>query len=170
MKQSVAKIRGLAFLMWHLKHEMTHVLLGLVWAWVLREVWNEFNVRWITISIVGSLLPDVEHFMFFFGRGKKDPYTQGIVMLLRTKQWRNLAVFMSKGHKHMNLKYHNLYFMSFLFILSLISFFFDWNSAVVLFGAMLIHYSFDIVDDLWVLGRVNANWKHRPRIKRRRSV
>lgn len=160
MRRSVARIRGLAFLLWHLKHEMTHVLLGLLWAWFLREIWAEFNVRWITISVIGSLLPDIEHFIFFFSYGKKDPYTQGVFTLLKGRQWRNLAVFMSIGHKHnTNLRYHNYYFMSVLFALSILCLFLDWNSGVVLFGAMLTHYCFDVVDDIITLGRVNPNWK-----------
>ncbi len=160
MRRSIAKVKGVAFLLWHLKHEMTHVLLGLVWAWFLREVWQEFNVGWITVSIVGALLPDIEHFIFFVGYGRKDPYTQGIVTHLRSREWRNLAVFMSKGHKqNTSLMYHNYYFMAFLFTLSILSLFLDWNSGVVLFGAMLTHYCFDVFDDLITLGHVNANWK-----------
>ena len=31
--------------------------------------------------------------------------------------------------------------------------------SVILFGAMIIHYIFDIADDLLSLGYINSNWK-----------
>lgn len=160
MKRSVARVRGLAWILWQSKHEFIHVLLGLVWAWFLREVWNELNPRWIAIAVTGSLLPDVEHFVYFLGHGKQDPYTKQIFSFLRTKQWRALTLLITKGHKHnTNLRYHNYYFMAFLFALSILSLFIDWNAGVVLFGAMLTHYCFDIIDDIVILGHVNPNWK-----------
>src|SRR5574341_1266502 len=57
MRRSVARIKGLGFVFWHARHEFFHVLIGLVWAWVLREVWGQFNPRWFWLSAFGSLLP-----------------------------------------------------------------------------------------------------------------
>jgi len=137
-----------------------HVLLGLVWAWFLREIWSEFNVRWITVSIVGSLLPDLDHFFYFFIYGRKELYTKQIKNLLKNHEWRILTKFLETGHKYQtDLATHNFYFVTFLFLLSLASFFYDWKIGVVLFGAMLTHYLFDIFDDIMILGYINVNWK-----------
>jgi membrane-bound metal-dependent hydrolase YbcI (DUF457 family) len=54
---------------------------------------------------------------------------------------------------------HNFYFVVFLFLLSIGSFFYDWKVGIVLFGAMLTHYLFDVFDDIVTLGYVNVNWK-----------
>jgi hypothetical protein len=56
--------------------------------------------------------------------------------------------------------------MAFLFGLACISFLVEMQTAVVLLGAMIIHYAFDIVDDYLSLGEVNPNWKRWGREKK----
>lgn len=160
MQKGVARIRGIGFIIWHARHEFYHILLGLLWAWFLRERWQEFNHKWIWLSLVGSLLPDLDHFFYFLGYGKNDTYTVQIKNFLKNRQWRALTQFIESGHKdNTNLSYHNYYFMIFLFISSILSSLYEWRVGVILFGAMLIHYVFDIGDDIIQLGTVNANWK-----------
>lgn len=155
-----ARVRGLGFILWHSRHEFYHVLLGMMWSWFLREYWHEFNMRWIWLSIFGSLLPDIDHFFYFFLYGKRAPYASEVKHLLRTKQWRSLTIFMERGHKNNTALYsHNYYFMIILLCLSLLSSFIEWRVGVILFGAMVIHYIFDIGDDLMTLGHINPNWK-----------
>ena len=160
MRRSVARLKGLAFIIWHARHEFYHILLGLLWAWFLRERWNEFNQRWIWIALFGSLLPDIDHFYYFFTYGRSESYTRTIRTFLQKKQWRALTVFIEHGHKYQtNLSSHNYYFMAGLIGLSLLSSFIDWQVGVILFGAMVIHYLFDIADDLIILGTINPSWK-----------
>lgn len=160
MRKSLFKIKGLGFIFWHARHEFYHVLLGVAWAWFLREQWREFNPRWIWFSIFGSLLPDADHFFYFLTYGRRESYTQEIKYLLKTRQWRNLTVFMENGHKYnTNLSYHNYYFMAILLGVALLSSFYEWRVGVILFGAMLIHYLFDVGDDIIQLGAINPNWK-----------
>ncbi len=160
MRRSVARLKGLGFILWHGRHEFYHVLLGLVWAWFLREQWREFNVRWITVSVIGSLLPDLDHFLYFFIFGRKNMYTRQIKSFLKNRQWRILTTFMETGHKYQtDLAMHNIYFVAFLFLLSIGSFFYDWKVGVVFFGAMITHYLFDMFDDVMMLGYLNVNWK-----------
>lgn len=160
MQRSVARLKGLGFIMWHARHEFYHVLLGLMWAWFLREIWQQFNVRWITVSVVGSLAPDLDHFFYFFVYGRKDMYAKQVKSFLKGREWRILTKFLETGHKYQtDLATHNIYFVLFLFLLSFGSIFFDWKAGVVLFGAMLTHYLFDIFDDILTLGYINVNWK-----------
>ncbi|OGG08928.1 hypothetical protein A2154_04265 [Candidatus Gottesmanbacteria bacterium RBG_16_43_7] len=159
MHRSIASVKGLGFILWHSRHEFYHVLLGLVWAWFLREYWQVFNPRWIWISVIGSLLPDLDHLWFFTTYGRQASYTRQIIDFLRSRQWRNLAVFIETGHKYnTSLSWHNYYFIAIMFSLAIASSFIEWESGVVLFGAILIHYIFDILDDLVQLGTVNQNW------------
>lgn len=144
-----------------------HVLIGFVWAWFLREKWGEFNLGWIWLSIIGSLLPDIDHFFYFFTYGKYDSYTQQLKGLILERKWRRLSLFVSKNHKfNTELTSHNLYFIAFLFGLSFISSIFDWQTGMILFGAMILHYTFDIFDDLMMLGTINPNWKRWGRKKK----
>ncbi|OGG01521.1 hypothetical protein A2Z33_00600 [Candidatus Gottesmanbacteria bacterium RBG_16_52_11] len=160
MGRSFARIRGLGFVMWHSRHELYHIMLGLIWAWVLREWWNEFNIRWIFLSAFASVLPDADHLLYFFTYGRSTSYTLKIREFLKTRQWRNLTVFIENGHKYnTNLSLHNYYVMAGLLGLSLLSTLVDWKVGTILFGAMLQHYLFDIFDDLLTLGSVNSNWK-----------
>ena len=160
MRRFVTRLKGLGFILWHARHGFYHVLLGLVWAWFLREVWQQFNVRWITVSIIGSLLPDLDHFFYFFVYGRKDMYSKQVKSFLRSREWRILTKFLETGHKYQtDLATHNFYFMIFLLLLSLLSFFYDWKVGIVLFGAMLTHYLFDVFDDIVTLGYINVNWK-----------
>lgn len=166
MFRTRSKVRGAAFILWHARHEFYHVLLGLIWAWYLREQWNTYNGRWILLSVAGSLLPDIEHFLYFFTYGRKDTYTREIFSLLRDKSWRKLAAFIESGHKsNTNLVYHNYYFMGILLALALASSFLTWRAGVILFGAMIIHYLFDIIDDIITLGYINSNWRRWGRTK-----
>ena len=154
------KIKGLGFILWHARHMFYHVLLGLVWAWFLRERWNQFNTRWIWLSVFGSLLPDADHMLYFWSYGRKDPYTKQVKNFFAKRQWRNLTIFMETGHKHnTNLSYHNYYVVASLLVMSLLSSRLSWEIGVILFGAMVIHYLFDVVDDVIILGHINPNWK-----------
>lgn len=162
----IARIKGLGFVLWHARHEFYHVLLGLVWAWFLRERWSEFNSRWIWLSIFGSLLPDADHLVYFWGYGKQDQYARQIRQFLKNRQWRMVTVFMETGHKYnTDLASHNVYFMAILLVGSLFSSLYEWRVGVILFGAMLVHYIFDIGDDLLQLGHINPNWKRWGRVK-----
>ena len=166
MRRSLARIRGVGFILWQSRHMGYHVLLGLVWAWFLRERWGEFNPKWVWTAVGGSVLPDIDHINYFLGYGRKDSYTQQVWNYLKNRQWRNLAYFIATGHKlNTNLSYHNVYMVAILILLSVVASFFDWQVGVILFGAMVGHYLFDMVDDVVQLGSINPNWKRwgRPR-------
>lgn len=160
MRRSLAKVRGLGFILWHSRHELYHVLLGLVWAWFLRERWHEFNPKWIWLSVFGSLLPDLDHINYFLTYGRRTDYTDQIKNMLKSKQWRNLTVFIEHGHKNnTNLYSHNFYVVMIVLAFAFMSIIIDWESGVVLFGSVLIHYLFDVFDDLTQLGEINENWR-----------
>ena len=65
MKVAVARIKGLGFILWQARHMAYHVMLGLLWAWYLREKWGEFNPRWIIAAVVGAVLPEIDHIHYF---------------------------------------------------------------------------------------------------------
>ena len=153
-------VRTAARLVFMSKHELTHVLLGLVYAWFLREWWGEFSVRQIWWAVFASLLPDVDHLIFFFFYGRNDPYSRQVKKLLRDGQVSSLFSYVMKGHKHnTNLWSHNIYIVFILLFVSFLSYQFDWKLGLVLFGAMALHFIFDIVDDFLILHGLNPNWR-----------
>lgn len=160
MRRRFPRIRGLGFILWHARHEFYHILLGLVWAWYLRERWGQFNPRWVWLAVFGSLLPDADHLFYFYMYGRNDWYSIQVKKFFRSREWRNLTSFMSNAHKqNTNLATHNIFFMALLLLLAVASSFFEWQTGIILFGAMLTHYLFDIADDLVLLGSLNPNWK-----------
>jgi len=167
MRRTLARVKGLGFILWQARHMAYHVMLGLLWAWYLRERWGEFNPIWIFTSVVGSVLPDIDHLNYFLGYGRTDTYTQQIFGFIGRHEWRNLFHFISTGHKNnTSLMYHNIYVVILLTLLAVIASFVDWQVGVVLFGAMVSHYLFDIADDIVQLGGMNPNWKRWGRPKK----
>ncbi len=167
MRRSLARVKGLGFILWHGKHMVFHVLWGLMWAWFLREQWNEFNVFWIVTAICGSILPDVDHFLYFFTYGKRDAYTRSVASLLKNRQWRLLTTFLARGHKYnTNLTFHNYYTIAGCVLIGIGASIVDWQAGVVLFGAMVLHFLFDVAEDMLLLGKVNPNWARWGRGKR----
>lgn len=165
---SIARIKGVGYMLWHGRHMLYHVLLGLVWAWLLRELWSEFSWKIIALAVFGSILPDIEHLFYFFAYGRGDEYTKLVKEFLRAREWRVLTSFIEQGHKYnTNLSYHNVYFVVFLLIATIICFLVDWESWIAVLGAMVIHYLFDIFDDYRTLGYLNENWKRWGRGKKK---
>lgn len=167
MRHTFARVKGLGFILWQARHMAYHVMLGLLWAWYLRERWGEYNPVWVITAIVGSLLPDVEHMYYFLGYGRRDSYTQQVFGFIRRHEWRNLFHIIAAGHKHnTSLSYHNIYVVALLAWFAGAASFVDWQVGVVLFGAMVLHYLFDIADDIVQLGGINPNWKRwgRPKL------
>ena len=168
MRRGFIRIKGMGHVIWHAKHEVFHVFLALMWAWVLREIWNEFNIRWIITAIFGGLLPDADHVIYYITNRKRDPYAKMVLRFLRERQWRVLTRFLETTHKYnTNLSFHNIYVAVALFGFCAVSYVYDWRIGVVLFGAMVTHYLFDIIDDYLALGYVNSNWKRFGRKKSR---
>lgn len=166
MRRSFARIKGLGYILWQSRHMAYHVMLGLLWAWFLRERWGEFNPKWIWTAVIGSVLPDVEHIRYFLGYGRHDSYTKQVMFYIKNQMWRELFHFVATGHKYnTSLSYHNIYVVALLTMVSIAASSIDWQVGVVAFGAMVSHYLFDIADDFVQLGHMNANWKRlgRPR-------
>lgn len=160
MRRSFAKIKGVAYIIWHGRHMMYHLLIGLVWAWILRELWDEFSWKIIFFAVFGSFFPDIEHLVYFFVSGRKDEYSKQVKAFLKAHEWRILTSFIETGHKYnTNLSYHNVYFVVFLLALTVVCFLADLESWTTVLGAMVLHYLFDIADDIHTLGYLNENWR-----------
>lgn len=167
----VKKIGSLGFYIWHTRHHFAHVAIGLGFAWFLREWWNEFSPRYLTLALVGSVLIDFDHFLYIFVYGRHEWYAKEVKKFLRAGQLRDVWAFLSKNHKYnTSLATHNVYFIGFFILLSFVCSRFDWKAGIVLFGATVLHLLFDVLDDLWALGYVNPNWKRLKRIKNDESL
>lgn len=159
MGRNIARVKGIGYILWHGKHMVVHVLLGIAWVWMLTGLWDEFQFRWITLAAFGSLVPDIDHFLYFFTYGRKDPYTRTVVTYFKDHKWRVLTTFLERGHKHnTHLTFHNIYTIAVCSGVVWIASFLDWRAGAVFFGAVVSHFCFDIAEDMLLLGRMNPNW------------
>lgn len=159
MEFAVARVRGVGFLLWQARHMAYHVMVSLLWVWFLREWWGTLNVWWIVVAAIGSILPDADHLHYYFTYGRKDAYTKQIFAHFRKGEWRLMFRFIANNHKHnTSLSYHNVY-VAILFILgAIVASMVNWRMGVVLLGAIVSHFVFDMADDVVQLGKFNANW------------
>ena len=159
MNKTVTKIRGLGYLFWHARHMMYHLLFGVAWMWVVQDQWGMYSNTLFALSLLGSVFPDFDHLLFFFTYGKRDAYTKQIKGYINHGDWRVLIRFLEKGHKYnTKLRYHNIYTVAGLTGITTIFLVVRWYSGFIFTGAMVIHYLFDILDDLATLGKLNKNW------------
>jgi len=136
-----------------------HLLLGFVWMSFVRDQTGIYSPFLLLLSLFGSIFPDFEHLLFFFTYGKADEYTAWIRTYIRNRDWRVLVRFLEKGHKYnTKLRYHNIYAIISLIGITTLFLVVHVYSGFIFTGAMLIHYCFDILDDLASLGRLNKNW------------
>ena len=159
MKRTFGKIRGVGYIFWHARHMFYHLLLGALWMWVIQDQMGIYTRTLLSLSLFGSIFPDVEHLLFFLTFGKKDEYTTWVKSYVKHGDWRVLIRFIEKGHKYnTKLRFHNIYFVLLLVILTVGFFKLHVFSGFIFTGSMVIHYLFDIIDDLASLGKVNKNW------------
>lgn len=160
MKRMTARIKGALFITQQANHHLVHILLGITWFYLLHRFIPQLSLYHLVLAIIGSELPDIEHVFYFYMHGKKDSYSLKVKYYVRKRMWRQLTVFLKNNHKHLTaLKFHCIQWMLFLIILAIGSFLYDHLSLLVLLGAMVTHYGFDIIDDIIFLGRINPNWK-----------
>lgn len=139
-----------------------------MFAWFLRELWQQFEPRYIVLAAFGSVIIDIDHFLYYFTYGRHEDYAREARKILRAGQIGTYIKYCTNNHKNnTSLLTHNVYVMGFFVLMAFISFWFDWKARVVIFGAIVLHFVVDLVDDLWVLGHINDNWK---RLRRKREA
>lgn len=153
------RLKRVGKIIWHTKHELFHIVLGVSWMLVLNVHWQQMTYMWILLAVIGSLIPDIDHLIYFFTYGKKDQYTKDVFSFIRRKQWRGLVMFLEAGHKHnTNLAFHNIYVVMALISSTYIVYTHEYRVGTILLGAMVTHFLFDIAEDVILLGSINKNW------------
>jgi hypothetical protein len=142
-------------------HMLIHALLGVAAAYFILSVFPEAPKTTLVIyGVLGGLLPDIDHFIYYFFYGKNSQYAQIAKYFILKKQLRNWAKFVKTNHKqNTGLYSHN--FISLLLSVSLFVYFGlrkDHPGFAVFALSWSIHYLFDIFEDLLFFRRLNPNW------------
>lgn len=159
MRKTTARIKGVFFVTRHANHHIVHILLGMLWFFLLDRTWHNLTLYHFGLAILGSELPDFEHLYYFYIHGRHDDYSIKARLYIKNREWRTLTLFLENNHKSLTtLRLHSLIWIFVLMCGIIVSFASDQFTAVVLLGSMLSHYCFDIVDDFLFLGHLNPNW------------
>jgi membrane-bound metal-dependent hydrolase YbcI (DUF457 family) len=143
---------------WHMS---IHIIFGLVVGYLFTQLDTEVNlIVALAIGVVGSLIPDLDHFLFIFVYGKDTQYARYLKDCIRRFDYKNASAFAKQNHKsnHYILS-HNivapiLSIMSGIFSTTVL----DSNYWGILWFAIFTHFLFDILEDLLHHNKLNPNW------------
>jgi len=159
MRKTAARLKGIAFIFWHARHMLYHILLSMTFVWVSYKYLGIRQRGLFPVAILGAVIPDFEHILFFFTYGKHTEFSKYIKMYIKKHEWRILIRFVEIGHKYnTQLRYHNIYILSVWILIAFLSYRMFMAPLFIFSGAVVTHYLFDIVDDLAALGKINKNW------------
>lgn len=152
-------MKSVGYILWHAKHEITHVILGILWAWYLSGWWGAWHIMWFIAGGIAGLLPDADHIYYFVMYGRNDPYSQTVRVLWKKKRWMELVLTLQQGHKkNTHLMLHNFFTILLLLFCLWVVLLNNMRLLVILIGALLSHFLFDVVEDVVLLKKINANW------------
>jgi len=140
---------------------LIHVFLGLVCAYIVICVFPAADLsKLITVGILGNLIPDVDHLLFFFLYGRKSEYAKIFKSHLKLREFRMAARFIKDNHQNNTGIYsHNILSLMLSIFLAwylgesrdragFYTFFMSWSS----------HYVFDMFEDVLFFKKLNPNW------------
>src|SRR5689334_5476636 len=135
--------------LWHGKHELTHLLMGLFWLMFLSHLDPEVTKKFIPLALIGSLFPDLEHLIFHFITNRNNPYSKDVKQFLRKRQLLALTKYLEENHKTESyLPLHNIFVVAIVIVATMVAFWNGEEATVVFLGAIALHYVFDMADDI----------------------
>ncbi len=142
-------------------HMVIHMLLGLVCAFIVMHAFPAANItKIISIGILGSVIPDVDHLLHMFFYGRKSEYAKIVKAFVKNKEFRKALSFVKDNHKkNTGIYSHNI--LSLMLSIYLAWYLGDSRDSAgfyVFFMSWSTHYLFDIFEDVLFLKRINPNW------------
>ncbi len=141
-------------------HGELHVCFGLlVWlvVWLMNRQVDTAGL--FLVVLLGSFLPDIDHIFFMFFYGRNTEYARKEREFMFAGKWKELIDFGKKNHKS------NTFILSHNLLTPVLFGWLAWISAgngnwiwTGFWGAMQMHFVFDILEDWLYFGRLNGNW------------
>jgi ABC-type dipeptide/oligopeptide/nickel transport system permease subunit len=138
-----------------------HIIFGLLSGIFIFFLFPNLNfVAIIVLSILGSILPDLDHFLFLFVYGRHTKYARMLRGYLIKLDYKNFSIFAKKNHKsNYFILSHNILSPIIFLLLTVFCVFF---LQAYYWGAFWIgcfsHFLFDILEDMLHNGKLNPNW------------
>jgi len=147
-------------------HILIHVVIGVTLGLVFVKFQDvNLSARFLILMAIAPLIPDLEHFVFFFTYGRKSNYTQNLLRQLKVDGIvKGFWVYCAKNHKNQNSLYLHDGLIPVLFlIIGLVLLDKDKTYQSALIFSLAFHYIYDIFEDYLMLGGLNNNWKRSTR-------
>jgi len=142
-------------------HPLVHVLLGLACAFTVIHFIPGANIlKLIAVGVLGNLIPDVDHLLYFFLYGRKSEYAKIFKSHLKLREFRMALRFIKDNHKNNTGVYsHNiLSLMLSIFLAWYLGESRDRAGFYVFFMSWSTHYIFDMFEDVLFFKKLNTNW------------
>ena len=141
-------------------HIFIHLLFGLLCAVTISKYFADKNISILIIfSLFGSMVPDIDHVVYYFTYGKDSEYSRIIKMFVKERDFKDIKQFLRDNHKYLTGLYsHTLIspavsiFLTYLFFQKQSIYF------ATLFFSISVHFIYDILEDLLFFGKLNPNW------------
>lgn len=131
-------------------------ILGFSLLWVF----SRFQVTFknIVIFLVFTYLIDLDSIISTGINHISFPETREIIIAFKTRRFKEMATLATIHHKKFNrLLLHNFSGFFVFLVFFAVSICRKYDGGILAFGAILFHFIFDIVDDLYQLGHIK-NW------------
>lgn len=142
-----------------LRHYAQHLALaGLGYGLILYFYGLGFDWRDLGVFFLFTFLPDLDgaHYVFLRNHDKKE--VRAIVTALKKLKFEKAAVLATTHHKAYNrLLIHNVFGLGFFVFGFIYAIGIGSVTLLMIFGAILVHFAFDIFDDFWQMGHMD-NW------------
>lgn len=146
------------------QHGSFHLLFG-IFAFFIGYWWEPvfFSQHFFSlflVMLVGTFIPDVDHFLYYYSYGRKKDYAKICRDLIRKRDLKGYFKFVKSNHKQNTGIYsHNLgtlFLVGFFTLYELYQR--DSIHMSMFFLAWTFHYIFDILEDFLFFKKPNKNW------------
>ncbi|MFZ2663762.1 MAG: metal-dependent hydrolase [Patescibacteria group bacterium] len=141
-------------------HMVIHILIGLLASLIVRDLFPNYNYsKIVSFSIIGSILPDIDHLLYIFWYKKKEDYAKDARAFLKKYHIKAYINFVKENHKKLTDVYsHNLFTVLLFTAFCHLYFSEEKVLGVTLCLSIIFHLLFDVVEDFLLLGKLNSNW------------
>lgn len=138
-------------------HITLHFYVAFSWWLLFSCLSGKWSWQLFLLSIFGAIIIDFDHIIAAFLYDRRQPDNIVLRDYLRKGQFLSALRYGLQTHKNNTfLLTYNIYVV--LFLIILLYFSQEYWGWFVFLGAIITHLIFDMVDDLWVLNKLNRNW------------
>ncbi len=141
-------------------HHIIHWLVGVFVGVTVYHLIPDLSFTKVLFSAsLGAILPDLDHFVFFYLYGRQTDYARLARKYISNGQLKKFIKFAKTNHKkNFSVYSHNIFTIIALLLISLSLKSTEHFYITVFLLSCAFHYTLDIVEDIFYFGKINPNW------------